>query len=163
MAGKKEINMSLETDLFGTRDLYTELFGQQQDLSTALFGEPEVSLEDMLFGSDAESIAPTQPLKNALFGQEAQQDFAPVQQHIRIHVQAEQPQTNLADELFGGLDSDAFDYGHTFDLKVLEAVRVETPGQMGELSRRHLQNGACVEIIVLSDGEPVGFYQSSDE
>lgn len=155
--------MSLETDLFCTRDLSAELFGQQQDLSTALFGEPEVDLEDILFGSDAESTAPTQSLENVLFGQEAQQGFAPVQQHIHIHVQAEQPQTNLADELFGDLDGDGFDYNYAFDLEDLEAVRVETPGQMGELSRRHLQNGACVEIIVLSDGEPVGFYQSSDE
>ena len=155
--------MSLETDLFCTRDLSAELFGQQQDLSTSLFGEPEVNLENALFGSDAESTAPTQPLENALFGQEAQQDFAPVQQHIHIHVQTEQPQTNLADELFGGMGCDCFDANYTFDLEELEAVRVETPGQMGELSRRHLQNGACVEIIVLSDGEPVGFYQSSDE
>ena len=155
--------MSLETDLFGTRDLSAELFGQQQDLSTALFGEPEVDLEDILFGSDAESIAPTQSLENAMFGQEAQQDFAPVQQHIHIHVQAEQPQTNLADELFGDLDCNCFGTTYAFDLEELEAVRVDTPGQMGELSRRHLENGACVEIIVLSDGEPVGFYQRSDE
>lgn len=155
--------MSLETDLFGTRDLSAELFGQQQDFSASPFGEPVENLENVLFGYDAESTVPTQSLENALFGQEAQQDFAPVQQHIHIHVQTEQPQTNLADELFGSMGCDCFDANYTFDLEELEAVRVETPGQMGELSRRHLQNGACVEIIVLSDGEPVGFYQSSDE
>lgn len=155
--------MLYEIDLFGTRDLSAELFGRQQDLSASLFGEPEVDLNDILFGSDAESTAPTQSLENALFGQEAQQDFAPVHQHIHIHVQTEQPQTNLADELFGELGCDCFDTEYRFDLEELENVRVETPGQMGELSRRHLQNGACVEIIVLSDGEPVGFYQSSDE
>ena len=174
--------MDLDQDLFGTPSLEDELFGsrpQEASLDEQLFGTQTVSIEKDLFDDEYDDV---------YYVDEDEDDeyddvlipcsIEPAEQVVQsagviingdVTVIRDSVPDLMSDELVHGdfLD-DLFTEETTGKLVVeqtaLDAVKVSTPNELGKIIVTNNEDYAVskVEIIVLSDGQPVGYLVSGE-
>ena len=174
--------MDLDQDLFGTPSLEDELFGsrpQEASLDEQLFGTQTVSIEKDLFDDEYDDV---------YYVDEDEDDeyddvlipcsIEPAEQVVQsagviingdVTVIRDSVPDLMSDELVHGdfLD-DLFTEETTGKLVVeqtaLDAVKVSTPNELGKIIVNNNEDYAVskVEIIVLSDGQPVGYLVSGE-
>ena len=179
--------MDLDQDLFGTPSLEDELFGsrpQEASLDEQLFGTQTVSIEEDLFGDndDDEDDDDYYDIED----EDDEDEFdvlipcsiEPAEQVVQsagviingdVTVIRDSVPDLMSDELVHGdfLD-DLFTEETTGKLVVeqtaLDAVKVSTPNELGKIIVNNNEDYAVskVEIIVLSDGQPVGYLVSGE-
>lgn len=180
--------MDLDQDLFGTPSLEDELFGsrpQEASLDEQLFGTQTVSIEKDLFGDDDDD---DDEYDDVYYVDEDEDDeyddvlipcsIEPAEQVVQsagviingdVTVIRDSVPDLMSDELVHGdfLD-DLFTEETTGKLVVeqtaLDAVKVSTPNELGKIIVNNNEDYAVnkVEIIVLSDGQPVGYLVSGE-
>ena len=180
--------MDLDQDLFGTPSLEDELFGsrpQEASLDEQLFGTQTVSIEKDLFGDDDDD---DDEYGDVYYVDEDEDDeyddvlipcsIEPAEQVVQsagviingdVTVIRDSVPDLMSDELVHGdfLD-DLFTEETTGKLVVeqtaLDAVKVSTPNELGKIIVNNNEDYAVskVEIIVLSDGQPVGYLVSGE-
>ena len=180
--------MDLDQDLFGTPSLEDELFGsrpQEASLDEQLFGTQTVSIEKDLFGDDDDD---DDEYDDVYYVDEDEDDeyddvlipcsIEPAEQVVQsagviingdVTVIRDSAPDLMSDELVHGdfLD-DLFTEETTGKLVVeqtaLDAVKVSTPNELGKIIVNNNEDYAVnkVEIIVLSDGQPVGYLVSGE-
>ncbi len=180
--------MDLDQDLFGTPSLEDELFGsrpQEASLDEQLFGTQTVSIEKDLFGDNDDD---DDEYDDVYYVDEDEDDeyddvlipcsIEPAEQVVQsagviingdITVIRDSVPDLMSDELVHGdfLD-DLFTEETTGKLVVeqtaLDAVKVSTPNELGKIIVNNNEDYAVskVEIIVLSDGQPVGYLVSGE-
>ena len=180
--------MDLDQDLFGTPSLEDELFGsrpQEASLDEQLFGTQTVSIEKDLFGDNDDD----DEYDDVYYDDEDEDDedefdvlipcsIEPAEQVVQsagviingdVTVIRDSVPDLMSDELVHGdfLD-DLFTEETTGKLVVeqtaLDAVKVSTPNELGKIIVNNNEDYAVnkVEIIVLSDGQPVGYLVSGE-
>lgn len=177
--------MDLDQDLFGTPSLEDELFGsrpQEASLEDDLFGTQTASIEEDLFEDEDED-------EDDYCDDEDEDDedefdifipcaIEPVEQVVQsagviingdVTVIRDSSQDLTSDErAHGDFLDDLFTEEITGKLVVeqtaLDAVRVSTPNELGKIIVNNNEDYAVnkVEIIVLSDGQPVGYLVSGE-
>ena len=180
--------MDLDQDLFGTPSLEDELFGsrpQEASLDEQLFGTQTVSIEKDLFGDNDDD---DDEYDDVYYDDEDDDDeyddvlipcsIEPAEQVVQsagviingdVTVIRDSVPDLMSDELVHGdfLD-DLFTEETTGKLVVeqtaLDAVKVSTPNELGKIIVNNNEDYAVskVEIIVLSDGQPVGYLVSGE-
>ena len=180
--------MDLDQDLFGTPSLEDELFGsrpQEASLDEQLFGTQTVSIEKDLFGDNDDD---DDEYDDVYYVDEDEDDeyddvlipcsIEPAEQVVQsagviingdVTVIRDSVPDLMSDELVHGdfLD-DLFTEETTGKLVVeqtaLDAVKVSTPNELGKIIVNNNEDYAVnkVEIIVLSDGQPVGYLVSGE-
>ena len=181
--------MDLDQDLFGTPSLEDELFGsrpQEASLDEQLFGTQTVSIEKDLFGDNDDD---DDEYDDDYYDDEDEDDedefddlisysIEPAEQVVQsagviingdVTVIRDSVPDLMSDELVHGdfLD-DLFTEETTGKLVVeqtaLDAVKVSTPNELGKIIVNNNEDYAVskVEIIVLSDGQPVGYLVSGE-
>ena len=180
--------MDLDQDLFGTPSLEDELFGsrpQEASLDEQLFGTQTVSIEKDLFGDNDDD---DDEYDDVYYDDEDEDDeyddvlipcsIEPAEQVVQsagviingdVTVIRDSVPDLMSDELVHGdfLD-DLFTEETTGKLVVeqtaLDAVKVSTPNELGKIIVNNNEDYAVskVEIIVLSDGQPVGYLVSGE-
>ena len=180
--------MDLDQDLFGTPSLEDELFGsrpQDASLDEQLFGTQTVSIEKDLFGDNDDD---DDEYDDVYYVDEDEDDeyddvlipcsIEPAEQVVQsagviingdVTVIRDSVPDLMSDELVHGdfLD-DLFTEETTGKLVVeqtaLDAVKVSTPNELGKIIVNNNEDYAVnkVEIIVLSDGQPVGYLVSGE-
>ena len=180
--------MNLDQDLFGAPSLDEELFGsqtQEASLDEQLFGTQTVSIEKDLFGDDDDD---DDEYDDVYYVDEDEDDeyddvlipcsIEPAEQVVQsagviingdVTVIRDSVPDLMSDELVHGdfLD-DLFTEETTGKLVVeqtaLDAVKVSTPNELGKIIVNNNEDYAVskVEIIVLSDGQPVGYLVSGE-
>ena len=180
--------MDLDQDLFGTPSLEDELFGsrpQEASLDEQLFGTQTVSIEKDLFGDNDDD---DDEYDDVYYDDDDDDDeyddvlipcsIEPAEQVVQsagviingdVTVIRDSVPDLMSDELVHGdfLD-DLFTEETTGKLVVeqtaLDAVKVSTPNELGKIIVNNNEDYAVnkVEIIVLSDGQPVGYLVSGE-
>ena len=181
--------MDLDQDLFGTPSLEDELFGsrpQEASLDEQLFGTQTVSIEKDLFGDNDDD---DDEYDDVYYVDDDDDDdeyddvlipcsIEPAEQVVQsagviingdVTVIRDSVPDLMSDELVHGdfLD-DLFTEETTGKLVVeqtaLDAVKVSTPNELGKIIVNNNEDYAVskVEIIVLSDGQPVGYLVSGE-
>ena len=166
--------MDLDQDLFGTPSLEDELFGsrpQEASLDEQLFGTQTVSIEKDLFGDNDDDDDEYDDVLIPCSIEPAEQvvQSAGVIINGDVTVIRDSVPDLMSDELVHGdfLD-DLFTEETTGKLVVeqtaLDAVKVSTPNELGKIIVNNNEDYAVskVEIIVLSDGQPVGYLVSGE-
>lgn len=179
--------MDLDQDLFGTPSLEDELFGsrpQEASLDEQLFGTQTVSIEEDLFGDNDDDEDDDDYYDVEDEDDEDEFDvlipcsIEPAEQVVQsagviingdVTVIRDSVPDLMSDELVHGdfLD-DLFTEETTGKLVVeqtaLDAVKVSTPNELGKIIVNNNEDYAVskVEIIVLSDGQPVGYLVSGE-
>ena len=181
--------MDLDQDLFGTPSLEDELFGsrpQEASLDEQLFGTQTVSIEEDLFGDDDDDEYDDEDCYYDDEDEDEDDEFdvlipcsiEPAEQVVQsagviingdVTVIRDSVPDLMSDELVHGdfLD-DLFTEETTGKLVVeqtaLDAVKVSTPNELGKIIVNNNEDYAVnkVEIIVLSDGQPVGYLVSGE-
>ena len=179
--------MDLDQDLFGTPSLEDELFGsrpQEASLDEQLFGTQTVSIEEDLFGDNDDDEDDDDYYDVEDEDDEDEFDvlipcsIEPAEQVVQsagviingdVTVIRDSVPDLMSDELVHGdfLD-DLFTEETTGKLVVeqtaLDAVKVSTPNELGKIIVNNNEDYAVskVEIIVLSDGQPVGYLISGE-
>ena len=180
--------MDLDQDLFGTPSLEDELFGsrpQEASLDEQLFGTQTVSIEKDLFGDDDDDDDEYDDVYYDDDDEDNEYDdvlipcsIEPAEQVVQsagviingdVTVIRDSVPDLMSDELVHGdfLD-DLFTEETTGKLVVeqtaLDAVKVSTPNELGKIIVNNNEDYAVskVEIIVLSDGQPVGYLVSGE-
>ena len=181
--------MDLDQDLFGTPSLEDELFGsrpQEASLDEQLFGTQTVSIEEDLFGDDDDDEYDDEDCYYDDEDEDEDDEFdvlipcsiEPVEQVVQsagviingdVTVIRDSAQDLTSDELAHG---DFLDELFTTDpvsklvveQTALDAVKVSTPNELGKIIVNNNEDYAVnkVEIIVLSDGQPVGYLVSGE-
>ena len=180
--------MDLDQDLFGTPSLEDELFGsrpQEASLDEQLFGTQTVSIEEDLFGDNDDDEDDDDDYYD-VEDEDDEDEFdvlipcsiEPTEQVVQsagviingdVTVIRDSVPDLMSDELVHGdfLD-DLFTEETTGKLVVeqtaLDAVKVSTPNELGKIIVNNNEDYAVskVEIIVLSDGQPVGYLVSGE-
>ena len=180
--------MDLDQDLFGTPSLEDELFGsrpQEASLDEQLFGTQTVSIEKDLFGDNDDDDDEYDDVYYDDDDEDNEYDdvlipcsIEPAEQVVQsagviingdVTVIRDSVPDLMSDELVHGdfLD-DLFTEETTGKLVVeqtaLDAVKVSTPNELGKIIVNNNEDYAVskVEIIVLSDGQPVGYLVSGE-
>lgn len=180
--------MDLDQDLFGTPSLEDELFGsrpQEASLDEQLFGTQTVSIEKDLFGDDDDD---DDEYDDVYYVDEDEDDeyddvlipcsIEPAEQVVQsagviingdVTVIRDSVPDLMSDEtVHGDFLDDLFTEETTGKLVVeqtaLDAVKVSTPNELGKIIVNNNEDYAVskVEIIVLSDGQPVGYLVSGE-
>ena len=181
--------MDLDQDLFGTPSLEDELFGsrpQEASLDEQLFGAQTVSIEEDLFGDNDDD---DDEYDDVYYDDEDEDDedefdvlipcsIEPAEQVVQsagviingdVTVIRDSVPDLMSDEhVHGDFLDDLFTEETTGKLVVeqtaLDAVKVSTPNELGKIIVNNNEDYAVskVEIIVLSDGQPVGYLVSGE-
>ena len=181
--------MDLDQDLFGTPSLEDELFGsrpQEASLDEQLFGAQTVSIEEDLFGDNDDD---DDEYDDDYYDDEDDDDedefdvlipcsIEPAEQVVQsagviingdVTVIRDSVPDLMSDEhVHGDFLDDLFTEETTGKLVVeqtaLDAVKVSTPNELGKIIVNNNEDYAVskVEIIVLSDGQPVGYLVSGE-
>ena len=181
--------MDLDQDLFGTPSLEDELFGsrpQEASLDEQLFGTQTVSIEKDLFGDNDDD---DDEYDDDYYDDEDEDDedefddlisysIEPAEQVVQsagviingdVTVIRDSVSDLMSDEhVHGDFLDDLFTEETTGKLVVeqtaLDAVKVSTPNELGKIIVNNNEDYAVskVEIIVLSDGQPVGYLVSGE-
>ena len=181
--------MDLDQDLFGTPSLEDELFGsrpQEASLDEQLFGTQTVSIEEDLFGDNDDD---DDEYDDDYYDDEDEDDedefdvlipcsIEPAEQVVQsagviingdVTVIRDSVPDLMSDEhVHGDFLDDLFTEETTGKLVVeqtaLDAVKVSTPNELGKIIVNNNEDYAVskVEIIVLSDGQPVGYLVSGE-
>ena len=180
--------MDLDQDLFGTPSLEDELFGsrpQEASLDEQLFGTQTVSIEKDLFGDDDDD---DDEYDDVYYDDDDDDDeyddvlipcsIEPAEQVVQsagviingdVTVIRDSVPDLMSDEhVHGDILDDLFTEETTGKLVVeqtaLDAVKVSTPNELGKIIVNNNEDYAVskVEIIVLSDGQPVGYLVSGE-
>lgn len=181
--------MDLDQDLFGTPSLEDELFGsrpQEASLDEQLFGTQTVSIEKDLFGDndddddeyDDDYYDDEDEDDEDEFGDLISYSIEPAEQVVQsagviingdVTVIRDSVPDLMSDEhVHGDFLDDLFTEETTGKLVVeqtaLDAVKVSTPNELGKIIVNNNEDYAVskVEIIVLSDGQPVGYLVSGE-
>lgn len=180
--------MDLDQDLFGTPSLEDELFGsrpQEASLEDDLFGTQTASIEEDLFGDNDDD----DEYDDVYYDDEDEDDedefdvlipcsIEPAEQVVQsagviingdVTVIRDSVPDLMSDEhVHGDFLDDLFTEETTGKLVVeqtaLDAVKVSTPNELGKIIVNNNEDYAVskVEIIVLSDGQPVGYLVSGE-
>ena len=181
--------MNLDQDLFGAPSLDEELFGsqtQEASLDEQLFGTQTVSIEKDLFGDNDDD---DDEYDDDYYDDEDEDDedefdvlipcsIEPAEQVVQsagviingdVTVIRDSVPDLMSDEhVHGDFLDDLFTEETTGKLVVeqtaLDAVKVSTPNELGKIIVNNNEDYAVnkVEIIVLSDGQPVGYLVSGE-
>ena len=179
--------MDLDQDLFGTPSLEDELFGsrpQEASLDEQLFGTQTVSIEEDLFGDNDDDEYDDDYYDDEDEDDEDEFDvlipcsIEPAEQVVQsagviingdVTVIRDSVPDLMSDEhVHGDFLDDLFTEETTGKLVVeqtaLDAVKVSTPNELGKIIVNNNEDYAVskVEIIVLSDGQPVGYLVSGE-
>lgn len=184
--------MDLDQDLFGTPSLEDELFGsrpQEASLDEQLFGTQTVSIEEDLFGDNDDDEDDDDYYDDDYYDVEDEDDedefdvlipcsIEPAEQVVQsagviingdVTVIRDSVPDLMSDEhVHGDFLDDLFTEETTGKLVVeqtaLDAVKVSTPNELGKIIVNNNEDYAVskVEIIVLSDGQPVGYLVSGE-
>lgn len=181
--------MDLDQDLFGTPSLEDELFGsrpQEASLEDDLFGTQTASIEEELFGDDEDEDEDDYYYDDEDEYDEDEDEFdvlipcsiEPAEQVVQsagviingdVTVIRDSVPDLMSDEhVHGDFLDDLFTEETTGKLVVeqtaLDAVKVSTPNELGKIIVNNNEDYAVskVEIIVLSDGQPVGYLVSGE-
>ena len=179
--------MNLDQDLFGAPSLDEELFGsqtQEASLDEQLFGTQTVSIEEDLFGDDDDD-----EYDDDYYDDEDEDDEDEFDVLIPCSIEPAEQVVQSADVIINGdvtvirdsvpdLMSDEHVHGDFLDdlfteettgklvveQTALDAVKVSTPNELGKIIVNNNEDYAVskVEIIVLSDGQPVGYLVSGE-
>ena len=181
--------MNLDQDLFGAPSLDEELFGsqtQEASLDEQLFGTQTVSIEEDLFGDDDDdeyddedcyyddedededdefdvlipcSIEPVEQVVQSA-GVIINGDVTVIRDSAQDLTSYECAHGDFLDELFTTDPVSKLVVEQT----ALDAVKVSTPNELGKIIVNNNEDYAVskVEIIVLSDGQPVGYLVSGE-
>ena len=181
--------MNLDQDLFGAPSLDEELFGsqtQEASLDEQLFGTQTVSIEEDLFGDDDDDEYDDEDCYYDDEDEDEDDEFdvlipcsiEPAEQVVQsagviingdVTVIRDSVPDLMSDEhVHGDFLDDLFTEETTGKLVVeqtaLDAVKVSTPNELGKIIVNNNEDYAVskVEIIVLSDGQPVGYLVSGE-
>ena len=181
--------MNLDQDLFGAPSLDEELFGsqtQEASLDEQLFGTQTVSIEEDLFGDDDNDEYDDEDCYYDDEDEDEDDEFdvlipcsiEPVEQVVQsagviingdVTVIRDSAQDLTSDErAHGDFLDELFTTDPVSKLVVeqtaLDAVKVSTPNELGKIIVNNNEDYAVskVEIIVLSDGQPVGYLVSGE-
>ena len=181
--------MDLDQDLFGTPSLEDELFGsrpQEASLDEQLFGTQTVSIEKDLFGDndddddeyDDDYYDDEDEDEEDEFDDLISYSIEPAEQVVQsagiiisgdVTVIRDSVPDLMSDEhVHGDFLDDLFTEETTGKLVVeqtaLDAVKVSTPNELGKIIVNNNEDYTVnkVEIIVLSDGQPVGYLVSGE-
>ena len=181
--------MNLDQDLFGAPSLDEELFGsrpQEASLDEQLFGTQTVSIEEDLFGDDDDDEYDDDYYDDEDEDDKDEDEFdvlipcsiEPAEQVVQsagviingdVTVIRDSVPDLMSDEhVHGDFLDDLFTEETTGKLVVeqtaLDAVKVSTPNELGKIIVNNNEDYAVskVEIIVLSDGQPVGYLVSGE-
>lgn len=181
--------MNLDQDLFGAPSLDEELFGsqtQEASLDEQLFGTQTVSIEEDLFGDDDDDEYDDEDCYYDDEDEDEDDEFdvlipcsiEPVEQVVQsagviingdVTVIRDSAQDLTSDEhAHGDFLDELFTTDPVSKLVVeqtaLDAVKVSTPNELGKIIVNNNEDYAVnkVEIIVLSDGQPVGYLVSGE-
>ena len=182
--------MNLDQDLFGAPSLDEELFGsqtQEASLDEQLFGTQTASIEEDLFGDDDDddeyddddcyyddedededdefdvlipcSIEPAEQVVQSA-GVIINGDVTVIRDSVQDLTSDERAHGDFLDELFTADSVSKLVVEQT----ALDAVKVSTPNELGKIIVNNNEDYAVnkVEIIVLSDGQPVGYLVSGE-
>ena len=166
--------MDLDQDLFGTPSLEDELFGsrpQEASLDEQLFGTQTVSIEKDLFGDNDDdddeyddvlipcSIEPAEQVVQSA-GVIINGDVTVIRDSVPDLMSDEHVHGDFLDDLFTEETTGKLVVEQT----ALDAVKVSTPNELGKIIVNNNEDYAVskVEIIVLSDGQPVGYLVSGE-
>lgn len=179
--------MDLDQDLFGTPSLEDELFGsrpQEASLDEQLFGTQTVSIEEDLFGDNDDdeddddyydvededdedefdvlipcSIEPAEQVVQSA-GVIINGDVTVIRDSVPDLMSDEHVHGDFLDDLFTEETTGKLVVEQT----ALDAVKVSTPNELGKIIVNNNEDYAVskVEIIVLSDGQPVGYLVSGE-
>ena len=181
--------MNLDQDLFGAPSLDEELFGsqtQEASLDEQLFGTQTVSIEKDLFGDNDDD---DDEYDDDYYDDEDEDNEDEFDDLIPCSIEPAEQVVQSADVIINGdvtvirdsvpdLMSDEHVHGDFLDdlfteettgklvveQTALDAVKVSTPNELGKIIVNNNEDYAVskVEIIVLSDGQPVGYLVSGE-